>query len=71
VFKSLSATVVLLYRKERVTERGRLHSDRRGGWAAVSGHTEARLGGLWTARSFEVVEKLFNHANRKLASSVE
>ena len=68
VFKRLTPTVVLLYRKERVTDRGTLHSDRQGGWAAVSDRTEARLGGSWTARSFKVAEKLLGQAHRKLAS---
>lgn len=68
VFKRLTPSVVLLYRKERVTDRGTLHSDRQGGWAAVSDRTEARLGGSWTARSFELAEKLLSQAHWKLAS---
>ena len=51
-----------------VTDRGTLHSDRQGGWAAVSDRTETRLGGSWTARSFTVAEKLLGQAHWKLAS---
>ena len=68
VFKRLTPTLVLLYRKERVTDRGTLHSDRQGGWAAISDRTEVRLGGSWTARSFQVAEKLISQAHWKLES---
>lgn len=68
VFKRLTPTVLLVYRKERVTDHGTLHSDRQGGWAAVSGRTEACLGGSWTARSFEVAKKLLSRTHWKLAS---
>jgi hypothetical protein len=68
VFKRISPTVIVLYRKERVTERGTLHADRKGGWAAVSHRTGARLGGSWTARSFDVLQKLLIQARWKLMS---
>lgn len=66
VFNQLTPHVVILYRKERETERGTLHSDRKGGWAAVSSRTEQILGGLWTARSFNVVRSLLAQAHRIL-----
>lgn len=68
VFEGLNPSVVLLYRRERITERGTLDSDRRGGWGAVSNRTGTRLGGSWTARSFDVVERLLGQAQRKLSS---
>jgi hypothetical protein len=34
----------------------------------VSDRTEARLGGSWTVRSFEVAEKLLSQVHWKLAS---
>ncbi len=68
VFKRITPTLVLLFRQERITERGTLHSDRNGGWAAVSDRTGTRLGGSWTARSFDVLEKLLSQAHWKLAS---
>ena len=66
VFKRIAPNVLLLYRKERVTDRGTLHADRKGGWGAVSHRTETRLGGSWTARSFDVLQKLLSQAHRKL-----
>ena len=68
VFMRISPSVVALYRKERVTERGTLHADRKGGWAAVSNRTEGLIGGFWTARSFDVMRSLLGQAHRKLAS---
>ena len=68
VFKRMSSTVLLLYRKERVTGRGTLHSDRKGGWAAVSHRADTRLGGSWTARSSSVLQKVLSRGHRKLAS---
>lgn len=68
VFKRVTPSLVLLYRRERITGRGTLHSDRKGGWAAVSQRTGSRLGGSWTARSFDVLDTLLGQAHRKLAS---
>jgi len=68
VFSRLTPRVVALYRKERETERRTLHRDRKGGWAAVSSRTERTLGGLWTARSFDVVRSLLTQAHSKLIS---
>ena len=68
VFSRLTPRVVVLYRKERETERRTLHRDRKGGWAAVSSRTERVLGGLWTARSFDVVRSLLAQAHWKLTS---
>ena len=67
-FMRIAPGVVAIYHMERVTERGTLHSDRNGGWAAVSDRTEAVLGGMWTARSFDVLRKLLSQAHWKLAS---
>jgi len=68
LFSRIAPDVVAIYRKERVTDRGTLNSgDRNGGWAAISGHAEAMLGGLWTARSFDVLRKLLSQARWKLA----
>ena len=68
VFSRLTPRLVTLYRKERETERGTLHSNRNGGWAAVSRQTKLTLGGVWTARSFDVVRSLLARAHRKLSS---
>lgn len=68
VFMRFGPSVVLVHRKERITEGGTLHSDRRGGWAEVSNRTGTRLGGSWTARSFDIVERLLSQARRKLSS---
>lgn len=69
VFLRIAPGIVAIYRKERVTDHGRLDpADRHGGWAAVSEHTETVLGGLWTARSFDVLRKLLSQAHSKLAS---
>jgi hypothetical protein len=68
VFTRLTPRVVVLYRKERETERRTLHRDRKGGWAAVSSRTERTLGGSWTARSFDVVRSLLAQAHRKLSA---
>ncbi len=67
-FKRINPSLLLLYRKERATGRGTLHSDRKGGWAAVSNRTGTCLGGSWTARSFDVLEKLLSQAHCKLSS---
>jgi len=66
VFTRFTHHVVALYRKERETEQRTLHHDRKGGWAAVSNRTERTLGGIWTARSFDIVRSLLLRANRKL-----
>ena len=64
VFSRLTTHIIVLYRKERETERHTLHHDRKGGWAAVSSKTERTLSGLWTARSFDVVQCLLDRAHR-------
>lgn len=69
VFKRVAPSVLALYRKERVTERGTLHAHRNGGWAAVSSRAEALLGGFWTARSFDVMRSLLAQAHWRLAST--
>lgn len=59
VFIRVDRGFVAVYRKERETNRGTLdHSDRLGGWAAVSNHIERVLGGRWTARSLNVIREL-------------
>ena len=68
VFSRLNPRLVVLYRKERETERRTLHHDRKGGWAAVSSRIERTLGGRWTARSFDIVRSLLAQAERKLTS---
>lgn len=66
-FLHIRQGVVAVYRKERETDRGTLDSnDRAGGWAAVSQHIEDQLGGIWTARSFEIVRGLLAQAHWKL-----
>jgi hypothetical protein len=69
IFKRVTPSIAAIYRRERVTERGTLHADRNGGWAAVSSRTEAVLGGVWTARSFEVMRSLLAQARWRLASA--
>lgn len=69
MFKRMAKPTVVLYRKERVTERGTLHADRNGGWAAVSDLTGTVLGGMWTARSLDVVTSLLAQAHWKLRSA--
>jgi hypothetical protein len=69
VFKRIATGTVALYRKERVTERGTLHEDRNGGWTAVSNLTGTVLGGVWTARSFNIITSLLEKAHRKLRST--
>lgn len=69
VFKRIATGTVVLYRKERVTERGTLHAERNGGWGAVSDLTGTVLGGVWTARSFDVITSLLARAHWKLRST--
>ena len=69
-FKRLAPAVIVIYRKERETERRTLHRDRMGGWAAVSGRAERSLGALWTARSFDIVRGLLDHINWKLNTDI-
>lgn len=58
-FIRVAPGLVAVYRKERETNRGTLdHSDRHGGWAAISHHIERVLGGRWTARSLDVIRQL-------------
>src|SRR5207302_1415933 len=56
-FLRITPSVVAVYRREQVTQRGTLDSTRRdGGWAAVSNYVGAVVGGLWTARSFGMIQ---------------
>jgi hypothetical protein len=53
---TFSPTVVLVLKKDAVTDRGILDRSRRfGGWGAIGGEIASFLGGRWTARSYRTL----------------
>jgi hypothetical protein len=71
-FIKIAPRIVIVYRKEKETEKGTLNSkDRKGGWGPVSGFTEKVNGGLWTARSLRIIRGLLERVNFKMASKVK
>ena len=65
VFKVLDDATMLVYRRDRETPGGVLDNaprSRAGGWGAISARVDGALGGVWTARSLSIGERLLELA---------
>ena len=55
-YRRLSDRVVLVWKRDALTDAGVLDRDRRaGGWGAIAGEVERQVGGRWTARSIRTL----------------
>jgi hypothetical protein len=60
---AFSSTVVLVLKKDAVTDKGILDRSRRfGGWGAIAGEIAKFLGGQWTARSYRTLSGTLRRA---------
>src|SRR5207249_4835121 len=62
--RPINASTVAAWKRDRITERGRLDNKmREGGWGAVSGAVADQTNSQWTARSLTTLEGVLERAN--------
>jgi hypothetical protein len=62
--RSIDLGTVAVWKRDRITERGRLDSKmREGGWGAVSGPVADQTNSQWTARSLTTLEGVLDRPN--------
>jgi hypothetical protein len=63
-FRTMSLTTVAAWKRDRITDRGGLDSNRReGGWGAVSAAVAAQTNSPWTARSLTTLQGILQRAS--------
>jgi hypothetical protein len=62
--RSLDLNTVAAWKRDRITDRGRLDNKmREGGWGSVSGAVAEQTNSQWTARSLTTLEGVLERAN--------
>ena len=71
VLRRLSPSIIACFKRDYLTDRGRLDSAKRlGGWGAISADLRRQVGESWTARSANVIRGLEQRSNTQSTNRV-